>query len=193
MNELVTKSDSGFKLKGEFWIRLGNNLSREDVIENADRHIKNLIVDIASNQIAEWAFTGTITNVSEHVKGIMTLAVGTGAIGWDLQNPPAESPSQEFLVNELTRKLFISKTYIDPVLLTPTLTRTNIIDFTTTFLETEAVGPLVEMGLFAGNHTQSGATDSTAPNGGTMINAKNFPVINKPNTSQLSVVWRLTF
>lgn len=188
----IHNTESYFRLKGEFWVKLGNNLSRQDVLNNPDRHVKNLIVDIASNQIAEWAFTGTITNISEHVKGIMTLAVGTGGSGWDLQNPNPPQPTDQQLEAELIRKLFIDKTYVDN-LGVPTLTRTNIIDFTTTFFESEAVGPLVEMGLFAGNHPQVGSADSTVPNGGTMINHKTFPVINKPSTSQLTIVYRLTF
>lgn len=155
--------------KGEIFMKLGD-YTREEVVANPDRHINNIIVDVASDQIAEWAFTGAITLLSEHIKGIMTLAVGTGAIGWDLQNPPAETASQTFLEAELIRKTFSSKTYIDGGG-DPIVSRTNVIDFTTTYLEAEAVGPLVEMGLFAGNTVDgTNPPDSTATNGGTMIN-----------------------
>jgi hypothetical protein len=185
--EQVTASDvrNGLKMRGDVWMKIGKNLTREQILENPDKQFHNLIVDVCSDLIAEWAFTGTITVVGDHVPGILTLAVGTGALGWDLQNPPAETANLTVLYSELTRKTFASKTYVDS-LGSPSATRTNIIDFLTTFLETEAVGPLVEMGLFGGN----GALN---PNGGTRVNARHFAVINKPATSQLSILWRLTF
>lgn len=170
--------------RGDVWMKLGKDLTREQILGNPDRAFKNLIVDAASDQIAEWAFTGIITLVSQHVPGILTLAVGTGAVGWDLQNPPVETANLTVLYSELFRKQFASVNYVDN-LGNPSVTRTNIVDFLTTFLETEAVGPLVEMGLFGG-------VGALNPNGGTEINCKHFPVINKP-TSQLSILWRLTF
>jgi hypothetical protein len=179
-------SEKGYRIKsGEIFIKLGSNPTYEESIKNPDRHLHNLIVDIASEQIAEWAFTGVITLVGQHVPGILVLAVGTGDPSWDLQNPPAETASQTLLENELIRKTFSGKTYVDG-LGNPTITRTNVIDYTTTYLESEAVGPLVEMGLFSGN-------GALATDGGTMINAKNFAVINKPSTSKLLITWRLTF
>jgi hypothetical protein len=66
-------------IKGKVWMKLGQNLTREQVLENSDRHFDNLIVDVCSELIAEWAFTGLITTVGEHVPGVLTLAVGTGA------------------------------------------------------------------------------------------------------------------
>jgi len=182
---LIEEPRYKYKMSGEVFIKVGNNVSHDEVTRNPDRHLKNIIVDVASEQIAEWAFTGTISLVSEHIPGILTLAVGTGDVGWDLQNPPAETANQTLLESELTRKTFASKTYVDNIG-DPTATRTNVVDFTTTYLEAEAVGPLVEMGLFGG-------TGATATNGGTMINYLTFAVINKPSTSQLTIVWRLTF
>lgn len=176
---------SKFQIKGDVWMRLGNNLTREQILENPDRQFHNLIVDVCSDLIAEWAFTGVITLVGDHVPGILTLAVGTGDTGWDLQNPPAETANLTVLYSELTRKEFASKNYVDG-LGSPSATRTNIVDFLTTYLETEAVGPLVEMGLFGG-------TGALNPNGGTRCNARHFPVLNKPATSQLSILYRLTF
>lgn len=174
--------EKGYRIKsGEIFIRLGDNY--EDAIRNPDRHFKNIIVDVASELIAEWAFT--ISPPDTAVPGIQTLAVGTGDVSWDLQNPPAETANQTLLESELIRKTFSAKTYIDGSG-NPTVSRTNVIDFTTTYLEAEAVGPLVEMGLFGG-------TNATSTNGGTMINYKTCAVINKPSTSKLIVVWRLTF
>ena len=194
MKKIFSESKKIQIAKGEIFMKLGKNPTYEDAIKNPDRNYKNIIVDVASELIAQWAFTGTIASVSEHIKGIMTLAVGTGDISWDLQNPPAETSSQTLLETELIRKTFSSKTYVDSIG-NPSLTRTNIIDFTTTFLESEANGPLVEMGLFGGNGPEltPPVPDSTATDGGTQLNYKTFAVVNKPNTSKLIIVWRLTF
>ena len=179
-------TEKSVQLKGDVWMKIGNNLNREQILENPDRQFHNLIVDVCSELIAEWAFAGGgVVWSSNYVPGILTLAVGTGAIGWDLQNPPAETANLTVLYSELARKEFSAKTYVDGSG-NPTVTRTNIIDLTTTYLESEAVGPLVEMGLFGG-------TGSLSTGGGTRVNAKHFPVINKPSTSQLSCLWRLTF
>lgn len=172
-------------IKGDVWLKLGKGLTREQVLQQSDVKFENLIVDICSDLIAQWAFTGVISNVGDHIPGVLTLAVGTGAPGWDLQNPPVETANLTVLYTEIARKTFVSTNYVDNVG-SPSPTRTNIVDFTTTFLEAEAVGPLVEMGLFGG-------VGATSTGGGTRVNAKHFPVINKPSTSQLTVVWRLTF
>jgi len=172
-------------IKGKVWMKLGQNLTREQVLENSDRHFDNLIVDVCSELIAEWAFTGLITTVGEHVPGVLTLAVGTGAGGWDPLNPPAETSDLVILYSELARKQFSDKTYVDEDY-NPTTTRTNIVDFTTMFDYAEANGPLVEMGLFGGDN-------ALLPNGGTRVNAKHFAVLNKSATSQLTILWRLLF
>jgi len=143
------------------------------------RHWKNVIVDVASELMAE------LMKENSGVQGIMTLAVGTGAVGWDLQNPPAATAAQTQLESELIRKTFDSTNYVDGVG-DPTVTRTNIVDYITTYTESEAVGALVEMGLFGG-------TGSTSPSSGTQVNYHTFPVWNKPSTSTLTIVWRLTF
>jgi hypothetical protein len=174
-----------YRCKGEAWMKLGENLTREQVLEKPDKHIINLIVDICSDLIAEWAFTGVIGLVSDHVPGIISLAVGTGAGGWDIQNPPEETPDLELLYSELARKHFSNKTYIDPTY-NPTTSRTNMVDFTTMFDYSEANGPLVEMGLFGGN-------DALLPNSGTRVNAKHFSVLNKTSISQLTILYRLIF
>lgn len=182
--ENIRVVDSGYRIKkGEIFIKMGKDIGYEETIKNPDRRYKNIIVDICSDLIAEWAFT--ISPPDTPVPGIQTLAVGTGDVSWDLQNPPAETTSQTLLESELIRKTFSSKTYVDSGG-NPTVSRTNIIDFTTTYLESEAVGPLVEMGLFGG-------TNATSTNGGTMVNYKTCAVINKPSTSRLIIVWRLTF
>lgn len=171
-----------FRLTGEVWMKLGSNVTREQILKQSDRHFKNLIVDICSELIAEWAFQieGGLT-----VPGIQTLAVGTGASGWDIQNPPAETSDLEQLYSELARKQISSRTYVDDTG-TPVVTRTNKIEFTTLFDYAEANGPLVEMGLFGG-------TGSLSSEDGTRANAKHFPVLNKDLTSQLTIMWKLIF
>ena len=79
-------------------------------------------------------------------------------------------------------------------------------DFTTTFAESEAVGPIAEMGLLGGdiNTNLSIRNPVLPPNGlydptvdlvglDTLVNYLTFPVVNKPATSTLSWTWRLTF
>lgn len=173
------------RVKGKVWMKLGHNLTREEVLQNPDRQITNLIVDICSELIAEWAITGIITDVADHIPGILTLAVGTGGTGWDIQNPPAETSDLTILYSELYRKQFFSKTCVDD-LGVPTTLRTNKVEFTTTFDYAEANGPLVEMGLFGGE-------GSLILDGGTRVNAKHFPVLNKNSLSQLSILWKLVF
>lgn len=181
----VCNFKKSFPVKGKVWMKLGHNLTREQILKNPDKYFDNLIVDVCSELIAEWAITGIITSVSEHVAGILTLAVGTGAGGWDIQDPPAETSDLSILYSELARKQFSDKTYVD-VDFNPTTTRTNVVDFTTMFDYAEANGPLVEMGLFGGD-------EALLPNSGTRINAKHFAVLNKNATSQLTILWRLIF
>jgi hypothetical protein len=145
----------------------------------------NIIVTVASELMAELArgIIGDLVRVQ--VDGIRTLAVGTGAIGWDLQNPPPETSAQTLLENELYRKEFDSVNYIDGMGgISPT--RTNIIQLTTVFGLAEANGPLVEMGLFGG-------TDSLNTNGGSIFNYYTMPVINKNASQTLSIIWSLSF
>jgi len=107
------------------------------------------------------------------------------AVGWDLQNPPAETAAQTQLENELYRKEFDTVNYIDGTGAV-TATRTNVIDLTTVFDTSEANGALVEMGLFGG-------TDSLMTTFGTMLNYFTMPVINKDNSASLTIVWRISF
>src|SRR5574344_1895975 len=114
-------NEKSIQLKGEVWMKIGNNLTREQILESPDKNFKNLIVDICSELIAEWAFAGSSN--SEHIPGILTLAVGTGDTGWDIQNPPTETSNLTVLYNELIRKHFTSKSYVDS-LGNPSNTRT---------------------------------------------------------------------
>ena len=167
----------------------------------ATRHFKNLVVKDASILVAR-----LVNNNSETgLYGAFALAVGTGDSGWDPMHPPAPTSTQRALFAELTRKVFASSNFVDS-LGNPSLIPTNVVDFVTTFTESEAVGPLVEMSLLGGNidSNMSIKNPVSPPNGPydptvdltvfeTALNYFTFAVQNKPATSTLTVVWRLTF
>jgi len=143
-----------------------------------------------------------------HFKGDLTgglkmLAVGTGATG-NLLSPDAPQDTQRALNNEIERKAFSATTYrnIEGVAVSY---RTNIVDFTTTFTESEAVGALNEMGLLVPASINP-ATKNPINNGPSnydasidvdgldlMVNYLTFSVISKPATAVLAITWRLTF
>ena len=161
---------------------------------------RNLIVKDASILVAR-----LIKDNQEPSKGAFVLAVGTGDVGWNPLSPPAPTNTQRALYSELTRKTFSATTFIDADGV-PTSIPTNVVDFTTTFTESEAVGPLVEMGLIGGNISTNLSVRNpvTPPNGSysalvdlttreTLINYLTFNVISKPATSTLEITWRLTF
>ena len=183
----------------------------EEVIAKKD--VKNLIVNTASQLMAyrmaplQVSETGTDITTIKGILGLQYLAVGVGILKdpskaydkvtnpvdttkWDLQNPTQEQLTDFKLQGELFRKPFTSWAFVDSadaVSKTPT----NILKIVTTFLETEAVGPLTEMGLFGGN--ASDWTDGEGKDSGMMFNYKTFAVWNKPADSRLSITWRLTF
>jgi hypothetical protein len=183
----------------------------EEVIAKKD--VKNLIVNTASQLMAyrmaplQVSETGTDVTTIKGILGLQYLAVGVGILKdpskaydkvtnpvdttkWDLQNPTQEQLTDFKLQGELFRKPFTSWAFVDSadaVSKTPT----NILKIVTTFLETEAVGPLTEMGLFGGN--ASDWTDGEGKDSGMMFNYKTFAVWNKPADSRLSITWRLTF
>jgi hypothetical protein len=163
------------------------------------RHVKNVVTKDLSILVARLC-----RNPLEPNFGIKALAVGSGDIGWDLQNPPAPTNSQRAILTELARKTFSAVTYRDedgnesPI-------PTHVVDFTTVYGPSEAVGPLVEMGLLGGDISgdltvrnplpASGPYDPTEDVVGKdlLCNYLTFPVINKPNSATLSITWRITF
>lgn len=164
------------------------------------RELRNLVVLDASILIAR-----LMKDSSEPPHGIYALAIGTGDVGWNVLSPPAPTNTQRSLYSELARKTFSDTQFIDGGGV-PSAIPTNVVDFTTTFAESEAVGPLVEMGLLGGNISTNLAIKNPVlpPNGPydvgvdltvyeTEVNYLTFPVINKPPTSTFSIVWRLTF
>jgi hypothetical protein len=170
-------------------------------------HIKNVVTLDASILIAR-LMKGTgapVAHQSEPSFGIFALAVGTGDLSWNLQNPPPATNTQRSLWNELARKAIQNTNFINQdgtIAGVPT----NIVDFTTTFAESEAVGPIVEMGLLGGDiSTNMSIRNPVLPPNGlydptvdlvgldTLVNYLTFPVVNKPATSTLAWTWRLTF
>lgn len=136
-------------------------------------------------------------------RGIYMLAVGTGATGAIL-SPDAPDQRQRKLNAEIARKPFTATQFRDAggnAVSIPT----NVVDFTASFGESEAVGPLNEMGLI------SPISDSplvTNPNPDTfptrtltldlglydiLINYLTHSVVSKPSTAILTITWRLTF
>jgi hypothetical protein len=176
---LIRHEETTRKPRGEYHLIL-RDVVTGNVLE--ERHDHNLIVNSASVLIAR-----LLKDNNEPAGGITYLAVGTGASGWNLQNPPQPIPTETKLFNEIARKAFTTQdvTFIDPTTGDPTTVPTNVVDFTCTFAETEAVGPLVEMGLFGGDATD--LADS-----GTQVNARNFPVVNKTNSMTLTIIFRIT-
>ncbi len=135
--------------------------------------------------------------------GANMLAVGTGATG-ALLSPDAPDPKQRRLNAEIARKPWSSTIFRDGsgnAVAIPT----NIVDFTCTFDEGEAVGPLNEMGIFStesGNPLVLNLNPNTFPTRDTtvdvsgldiLMNYLTFSVISKPATARLSITWRITF
>jgi len=175
------KYDEQYKghMKGEFRI-VCRDAKTGHVVEERRGH--NIIVNTASILIAR-----LLKDSREPDAGISYLAVGTGAVGWNLQNPPQPTASQTMLYSEIARKAFTTPdvNFIDPETGDPTTVPTGVVDFAMTFAETEAVGPLVEMGLFGGD--ASDLRDS-----GTEVNYRTFPVLNKTNSMVMTITFRIT-
>ncbi len=159
---------------------------------------KNVITKDASILVAR-----LMKDPAEPIHGCFALAVGTGDTGWNPMNPPAATNTQRSLYQEISRKVFSTTTFVDS-LGAPTALKTNVVDFTATFSESEGVGPLVEMGIIGGRAVLTPRNPILPPNGtyndtvdvtskDILVNYLTFPVINKPGFSTLTFTWRLTF
>lgn len=189
--------DRARSLRGDVYLKLRN--AKTGALEYEwEKH--NLIVRDASILIAR-----LVKDKNEIPEGAFVLAVGSGDAGWDLQAPPAATDTQRALYSEIARKRFAETSFVDGSGATVGYP-TNVVDFRTVFSEAEAVGPLVEMGLLGGNISSNLSIRNpvTPPNGPydpmvdlseseTMLNYLTFQVVNKPATSTLELVWRLTF
>ena len=140
---------------------------------------------------------------SEPPFGINMLAVGTGATG-AIFSPDAPTDVSRKLHNELARKSFSTVTFRDAngaAVAYPT----NVVDFTATFGEAEAVGPWNEMGLMstvsASEATQNLHADNyptrtlatTVVGKDILLNRITFAPLSKPSQAQMTITWRLTF
>jgi hypothetical protein len=169
--------------------------------------MKNIVSFDASILLARFVKgAGTSTpHVSDPNYGAFALAVGTGDVSWNPLNPPAATKSQRSLYNEIARKAISSSSFINR-LGQITVIPTNVIDLTTTFSESEAVGPLTEMALIGGDISSNMSIRNPVlpPNGtydpsvnligkDTILNYLTFPVVSKGSGSSLEYTWRLSF
>lgn len=193
----VHEDDHRSIVRGDVFFTMRDGVSGEVQLE---RELRNLVVLDASILVAR-----LMKDSQESPHGIFALAMGTGDTGWDLQNPPAPTNTQRSLYGEIARKTFSDTEFLDAGAV-PTAIPTNVVDFTTIYAESEAVGPLVEMGLLGGNvDSNLSVTNPVLPPNGprdvtvdlttfdTLVNYLTFAVINKPPTSTLTIIWRLTF
>lgn len=183
------------KALGEVFITLEDAKTGEILDE---RHIPNVITADASI-LAAMLFR----DPSSRALGANMLAVGTGATGAILA-PNAPNPAQRKLNAEIARKPWSSTTFRDS-LGNAVAIPTNIVDFSCLFEESEAVGPLTEMGILAtlsANPLVTNPNPDTYPTRDTTVdltsydilcNYLTFPVISKPSTARLRLTWRITF
>lgn len=199
---ILTQENFSDKMKGEVFWKLENTTTGE----LTEGKIKNVVTLDASILIARLLTTAAtpVAHQSEPSFGILALAVGTGYVSWDLQDPPPPTITQRSLWNEIGRKQIQSAQFVTN-LGVPSGVPTNIIDLTTTFSESEAVGPITEMGLIGGDINPNMAIRNPVlpPNGpydptvnlvglDTLANYTTFAVLNKNGQSTLSYTWRLT-
>jgi len=190
----ILNKDNLTSFVGEVFIEMvdteGNLLHKE--------HKKNIITLDAGILAAI-----LLRDPSSRSNGVNMLSVGTGATGAIL-SPDAPDSRQRKLNAEISRKTFSSTTFRDAsgnAVAIPT----NIVDFTCTFDEAEAVGPLNEMGLLStisDNIAVSNPNPNTFPTRDVtldltlydiLVNYLTFSVITKPSTARLTITWRITF
>lgn len=169
--------------------------------------VKKNVITKDAGILAARLFRNSLEPNALQNNGLMMLAIGTGATG-NLLSPDAPQNTQRKLNNQLARRAFSSAQFRDEDGIAVNYP-THIVDFTTTFAEAVAVGPLNEMGLvspFSSNPALPNWIDN-GPGTGTptydptidvsssdlLANYLTFGVISKPNTAILTITWRLTF
>ena len=185
----------GLRAIGEVFIELRDGATGALLDE---RHLKNLIT-LDASILAAILFR----DPGSRTHGINMLAVGTGAPGAIL-SPDAPDNRERHLFAELARKPFTSTTFRDS-LGNAVAYPTNVVDFTASFAEAEAVGPLNEMGLvstISANPSILNPVPDVFPTRtltydlstyDIQVNVLNFSVVTKPSTAVLTITWRLTF
>lgn len=188
----------GVKIKGDVFGVLQHQDGREEIVLD-----KSNVYTLDGGILAAILFSKDLG--SGFARGIDMLAVGTGASG-SSASPDIADYRQRKLNTPLYRKGFTSIVYRNSDGSQATVP-TNIVDFTTTFESSDAVGALTEMGLVC-TLTGAGNTDFASQNPNAfptrdltedvkdydiLINYLTFPVINKPSGAILAITWRLTF
>jgi len=153
--------------------------------------------------LAARLFRNSLDPSAVQSNGLTMLGIGTGATG-NLLSPDAPQATQRKLNTEIARKAFSATQYRNASGVAVAYP-TNIVDFTTVYAESEAVGPLNEMGLMYTASLNPGTTnpindgpvtyDPTIDVTGydLLCNYLSYSVITKPATATLAVTWRLTF
>jgi hypothetical protein len=197
--QLANADNCVFPFSGSVFADLHDEKTGE-FLAHFEKH--NLIM-LDAGILAARLFKDSQTPTAGRHNGITMLGVGTGATG-NILSPDAPQPTQRRLNTELARKAFSSSTYRTSGGVAVSYP-TNIVDFTATFTAAEAVGPLDEMALMYTASLNPAVTNPivNGPSGydptidvtgkDVIINYVTFPVISKPSTAILSIVWRLTF
>lgn len=180
--------DSSYSVRGDVLGKLTFPDGKEEIVLD-----KKNIYTLDGGILAAMLFSGQVG-----VGPVNKLAVGTGYSG-DQNSPDLADNRQRKLRIELARKSFSSVVYRNADG-TESSVPTNVVDLTTVFNESEAVGGLVEMGLIAeqgvvANPDVFPTRDTTLnlTSYDVLVNYLTFPVINKPAGAVLALTWRLTF
>lgn len=191
----VYRETTGIHLKGRVTFSLTDAATGWEILHRERDNVVTLDASILAARLFK--------DPAEPTHGINMLAIGSGATG-ALLSPNIADNRQRKLNAELARKGFVSTTFRDSDGNSVSYP-TNIVDFTTTYGEAEAVGPLNEMGLMStiSNNTSIRNQNLNAfPTRDTtvdtsdydvLVNYLTFPVISKPSTAILSITWRLSF
>lgn len=157
-----------------------------------EQHLKN-VVTLDAGILAAILFSSK--NSRDY--GVTMLAVGTGSAG-------SATNVQRKLNAEIARKGFSSVSFRDGSG-NESAIPTPVVDLTTTFGASEAVGPLTEMGLLSpisANTSVRNSNPNSYPTRDTtedlssydiLVNYLTFGTITKPATARLTITWRLTF
>jgi len=188
------QESAGIRIRGDVFI---------EVYKGGVCHDKRIVQNVVTLDASILLARLLRSNV-EPPFGAFCLAVGTGDVGWNPLSPPAATNTQRSLYSEISRKTFANTQFVDGTGM-PVAYPTNVLDLTTTFTESEAVGPLCEMGIIGGNVSSNLSIRNPVlpPNGPrdltvdlttkeTLLNYLTFAIISKPATSTLSITWRLT-
>lgn len=164
---------------------------------------KSNIVTRDAGILAARLFKNSQEPVAGRNNGLHMLAIGTGATG-NLLSPDAPQATQRRLNTEIARKAFSSTQFRNGDGIAVAYP-TNIVDFTATFGESEAVGPLNEMGLISAYSSNpldknliSNGPDDYDPtidvSGKDLLaNYLTFGVVVKPALAVVTITWRFTF